>query len=392
MEKNKERSPLEPKLSRRGFLQLAAGALTGAALNFAPRHLFPHPKWGLEAKASSAPETLALSSDEIIQQGKALELAKKLFEEGEIANTTHIGWVDMMPTAIHKAYPNVLNILSSKSFARSGRPFNNESGGLHGTMALQFATQENTVGKPGLSQNDWSEITFTNLFEAGDYGSSNTSQAVKNYVAAIQYLMDQGATVIGTMPTWRDSDFSDQIKLVEAYKEIRAVFREAQDKNVMIVIPAGNANANLATARDKRVLHEIAKEFDNVLVVGGVDENLDRAQWPRSNGSMDGSNYGKGCIDIFSVATSRVVPVSTSAVAENQNGTTYCTGDVVSLIGVIQNIVLTKTGELPNPTKVLQYMTETGQSLPKVDKSSVLIQMENTIRVVVSDMQRDEHQ
>lgn len=363
----------EPKtLGRRAVLKGFAAVITSAFLPVLPAS-------AREARASAAVSESAaelLSPAELIQQPAAVEHCRQLFEVGKLT-TAHIGWVDSMPmNADLPAFAGVIDREHSKSYAAGVAPFSGEDGN-HGTWALQFATQSDSGGYLGLSQKEWSKVTFTNLFGVNENAGITRAQDVANYVAAIDHLRTTGATVIGTIPTWRDSNFTDPQERINAYAAITAVFAKAAAENVIIVIPAGNANVDLSVETDKRILHEIAKEFANVLVVGGVDQHLQRAQWTKDTGEVSGSNYGRGYVDVESIATNRIVPWANDGFA-TLNGTTFCVGDVVSLVAILQNMHQTKTGILPQPELVKTCMSETGR-LVEDQKITTLIQMDSAI-------------
>jgi len=148
---------------------------------------------------------------------------------------------------------------------------------VHGTQILKLiaATRSNGIGTDGI--NDQSPVWLGRAV-----GSDNWAQSLVEFVDAARTLKQTNAIVnlsFDLTQTNADGSISPRYQLTALE---RAALTYAQQNHVLIVVAAGNEDANLVSA-----LGQAGQEFDNIITVGAA-EGLDRASY---------SNYGNG-IDI----------------------------------------------------------------------------------------------
>lgn len=290
---------------------------------------------------------------ELLQQPAALAEAVCLYAAGQLDTTIPLGWIDT--TQLYADLPfytgargTVLDVARSKRFP-DGDPFNRVA--QHATWATGFAAQRSDGAtpfvSPGLSQAEWTQLIF----------AVDTAVSIHHYPEIIIYLVDAGVGVIGAIPTWTDADLGVDKKTIEA---VARAFAHAQERNVLIVIPAGNRGIDMADPPDgaRRILHDLKLKYTNVVCAGGITIDCKRATWENK-----GSNYGEGFISFVTPILNRHVPAEWDQVV---SGTTFATGDLTSCIQLIQaSIGRDAAGKLPNHETVLACMSETAQFLGK---------------------------
>lgn len=304
---------------------------------------------------------------EMQQQPAALQEALRLYEAGLLDTTIPVGWIDT--TQLYSELPfysglggTIVDSARSKRFPE-GDPFNQEA--QHATWATGFAAQrsgEASFVSPGLSQAEWTQLIFT----------VDTAVSVHRYPEIITYLVDTGVGVIGAIPTWVEGDPGVNEASIAA---IADAFAYAQERNVLIVIPAGNRGIDMAAPPDgaRRILHDLKLRYSNVVCAGGVTVTGERAEW-----DDDGSNYGEDFISFVTPILNRRVPAQSK---QWVSGTTFATGDLTSCIQLIQAIIgRDNKGKLPNYQTVLACMSETALSLgDRAVYGHGLLQMESAL-------------
>lgn len=288
---------------------------------------------------------------ELLQQPAALAEAVRLYEAGQLDTTIPLGWIDT--TQLYGDLPfyigaggTILDINHSRRFPE-GDPFNQVA--QHATWATGFAAQRSDVAAPfvapGLSQAEWTQLIF----------AVDTALSIHRYPEMITYLVDAGVGVIGAIPTWTDTDLGVDEKTIKA---VATAFAYAQERNVLIVIPAGNRGIDMANPPDgsRRILHDLKLKHTNVVCAGGITIEGKRAEWEDK-----GSNYGQDFISFVTPIVNRHVPSEWNQVV---SGTTFATGDLTSCIQLIQAIIgRDATGKLPDYGTVFACMSETAQFL-----------------------------
>ncbi len=310
---------------------------------------------------------------ELLQQPAALAEAVRLYEAGQLDTTIPLGWIDT--TQLYGDLPfytgaggTVLDAARSKRFPE-GSPFNQVV--EHATWATGFAAQRSDVAapfvSPGLTQAEWTQLIF----------AVDTTVSIHRYPEIITYLVDAGVGVIGAIPTWVESDPGVDEKAIQA---IADAFAYAQERNVLIVIPAGNRGIDMAAPPGgvRRVLHDLKLRYTNVVCAGGITIDGKRAQWEKK-----GSNYGKDFITFVTPILNRHVPAQWDQVV---SGTTFATGDLTSCIQLIQAILgRDAMGKLPNYEIVLACMSETARYLGQNELyGHGLLQMKNALTAAQS--------
>ncbi|MBP7774879.1 S8 family serine peptidase [Candidatus Woesebacteria bacterium] len=305
---------------------------------------------------------------ELLQQPAALAEAVRLYEADQLDTTIPVGWIDTTPLYVdlplyYGAGGSIVDLEKSKRFPE-GDPFNQVV--QHATWATGFAAQRSDATapfvSPGLSQAEWTQLIF----------AVDTTISIHRYPEIITYLVDAGVGVIGAIPTWTDNDLGVDEQTIAA---VASAFAYAQERNVLIVIPAGNRGIDMAAPPDgaRRILHDLKLKYTNVVCAGGVTIDCERAKWEER-----GSNYGQGFISLVTPILNRHVPAEWNQVV---SGTTFATGDITSCIQLIQAIIgRDATGKLPNPETVFACMSETAHYLGKNElHGHGLLQMESAL-------------
>ena len=177
----------------------------------------------------------------------------------------------------------------------------------HGTQILKLiaATRNNGIGADGI--NDQSPVWLGRAV-----GSGNWAQSLVEFVDAAKALKQTNAVVnlsFDLTQTNADGSISPRYQLTALE---RAALTYAQQNRVLLVVAAGNENANLVSA-----LGQAGQEFDNIITVGAA-EGLDRASYSSYGNGIDIMAQGReGEASGTSIATAKVTGAASLIWAAN---------------------------------------------------------------------------
>lgn len=294
----------------------------------------------------------------------ALILLQRYFDlTGEPEHKGVVGWIDVTRlTADHPAFANSIDFERSRNFAPgtegTGVAAIAAARSEHANLALQFCTEVGTDGTAGLAQPPWCEVLFTTIY---DQAISPTPDSLHRCAAVITYLVDNGAGVIGIIPTWWETQ-TDQESMDAFLKAVEY----ARIHNVIVVLAGGNMGVDLGF-KDivKRPLHDAVAQGDdyNFWTMGGVNEYGERAVW-----DGEGSNYGvhpetgRPYMTFVSQAVNRLVPGVSNNGFITWRGTTFTTGEMAAAIASVQAILgKDEQGRWPDIGQVMRFFTETSE-------------------------------
>ena len=163
--------------------------------------------------------------------------------------------------------------------------------GHHGNHVAGIigATHNNGKGIAGVSK--YSKlIPIKNYTFGWDINSQKSGwRSIESLAISINYAISRGADVIN-ISQHIGKEITDGPELIEAYDKMNNVLVEADRKNVIIVVAAGNHNLKNNSGN----FGEMAKHYKNIIIVGNSGLN--------GRKSVD-SNYGDEAVHIFAPGT-----------------------------------------------------------------------------------------